>query len=104
MTSKIIRVSTSSAPRLVAGAIAQSLRAERCAQVQAIGAGAVNQMVKSVVIASRYLEPEQIRPICQPTFVEVSVDGCTRTAIRLLIIGFEQKPAASQSQPVVEMR
>ena len=102
MGNTIIRVSTTSSPRLVAGAIAQSVRQQRCAEVQAIGAGAVNQMVKAVIVAGGYLEPEQIRPICLPTFVDVVVDGHTRTAVRLRIVAAERAPVAGRIQPAHE--
>ena len=70
---------------LVAGAIAGVVRENGKAEVQAIGAGAVNQALKAAAIASGYLELDGITIVCIPSFVEVEIDGQERTAIKLSI-------------------
>ncbi len=84
-SSELIKVSSSSKPTAVAGAIAGILREESVVQVQAIGASAVNQAVKSIAIASSYLEEDHLSLACLPSFVEVDIRGQSRTAIRFSV-------------------
>jgi len=79
----IIKVASHSRTSLVAGAIAGVYRENECAEVQAIGAGAVNQAVKAVIIAKGYLAEEGTHIIFTPAFVEVEIEGEVRTAVRL---------------------
>ncbi len=79
----IIKVAATSRSTAVAGAIAGVMREQEQVDVQAIGAGAVNQAVKAVAIARSYLELDGIDIICVPSFVEVVIDGQERTAVRL---------------------
>ncbi len=81
----LIKVSARSRTASVAGAIAGVMRESGRADVQAIGAGAVNQAVKAIAIARGYLEEEDVHIICVPTFVEVLIDDQERTAIRFLV-------------------
>jgi stage V sporulation protein S len=81
----IIKVAARSRSTAVAGAIAGVIRESGRAEVQAIGAGAVNQAVKAAAIARGYLELDGIDVICIPCFVEVDIDGQERTAIKLTI-------------------
>jgi stage V sporulation protein S len=82
---EIIKVAARSRSTAVAGAIAGVVRENGRAEVQAIGAGAVNQAIKATAIASGYLELDGIIIVCLPSFVEVEIDGQERTAIRLAI-------------------
>lgn len=81
----VIKVSARSRTAAVAGAIAGVMREAHRAEVQAIGAGAVNQALKAIVIAKGYLAEEGVDIICIPSFVEVAIDDQERTAIRILI-------------------
>jgi len=81
----IIRVSARSRTASVAGAVAGFIREHGRAEVQAIGAGAVNQAVKAIVIAKGFLAEEDITISCSPAFVEVEIGGEERTAIRFLV-------------------
>ncbi len=81
----VIKVSARSRTAAVAGAIAGVMREANRAEVQAIGAGAVNQALKATIIAKGYLEEEDVHIVCTPSFVEIEIDGQERTAIRLLI-------------------
>jgi stage V sporulation protein S len=81
----IIKVSSESRTSAVAGAIAGVVREQNHADVQAIGAGAVNQAVKAVAIARGYLQEDGIDIICIPEFTSVDISGKERTAIRLVI-------------------
>src|SRR5690554_4417096 len=78
----IIKVSARSRSTAVAGAIAAVIREHRYAEVQAIGAGAVNQAVKALAIARGYLSRDEIDIIFTPFFTEVDIDGQERTAVR----------------------
>jgi stage V sporulation protein S len=81
----IIKVSANSRTSAVAGAIAGVVREHKHAEVQAIGAGAVNQAVKALVLATGYLVGDGIHVICVPEFVDVDIDGKVRTAIKLVV-------------------
>jgi stage V sporulation protein S len=81
----IIKVSATSRTAAVAGAIAGVIREHKHAEVQAIGAGAVNQAVKAVVLARAYLVNDEINIICFPEFVDVDIEGKIRTAIKIIV-------------------
>ncbi len=81
----VIKVSATSRTSAVAGAIAGVIREHKRAEVQAIGAGAVNQAIKALVLAIGYLKNDGIDVVCVPQFVDVEIDGNTRTAIKLII-------------------
>lgn len=81
----IIKVSARSRSTSVAGAIAGVMRQHNMAEVQAIGAGAVNQAVKALAIARGYLERDEIDIVTVPYFTEVDIDGQERTAVRFQV-------------------
>jgi stage V sporulation protein S len=81
----VIKVSARSRSSAVAGAIAGVIRGSDHADVQAIGAGAVNQAVKAIAIARGYLSQEGLDIISIPSFVEVDIEGQERTAIRFVV-------------------
>ncbi len=81
----MIKVSANSRTSAVAGAIAGVIREHKRAEVQAIGAGAVNQAVKALVLATSYLKNDGIEVACVPEFVDVEIEDKVRTAIKLVI-------------------
>ena len=81
----LIKVSAQSRSTSVAGAIAGVIRDTRRAEVQAIGAGAVNQAIKAAAIARNYLQLDGIDVVIIPSFSDVEIDGAERTAVRLTI-------------------
>lgn len=81
----VIKVSARSRSTAVAGAIAGVIREHSRAEVQAIGAGAVNQAVKAMAIARGYLAEDGIDVVFVPYFTETSIDGQERTAIRMVV-------------------
>jgi stage V sporulation protein S len=81
----MIKVSANSRTAAVAGAIAGVVREHKRAEVQAIGAGAVNQAVKALVLATGYLKNDGIFVVCVPEFVDVEIDTKVRTAIKLVV-------------------
>jgi stage V sporulation protein S len=88
-TTNVIKVAATSRSTAVAGAIAGIMREHRYAEVQAIGAGAVNQAVKAIAIAGGYLVQDNITICCIPHFIEIDIDGQERTALRFNI---EERP------------
>jgi stage V sporulation protein S len=82
---EVIKVSTRSRSTSVAGAIAGVVREYGRAEVQAIGAGAVNQAIKAAAIARGYLSLDGLDVVCMPAFTEVAIDGQERTAVRLVV-------------------
>ncbi len=94
----IIKVSAKSRSTAVAGAIANVIREHKQAEVQAIGAGAVNQAVKAIAIARGYLVQDSLDISCIPMFVEVDVGGQERTAVKFSVEAHNATaPAPSQN-------
>jgi stage V sporulation protein S len=81
----IIKVSATSRTSAVAGAIAGVIREHKHAEVQAIGASAVNQAVKALALAKGYLAEDGYDIACVPNFVDVEIDGKIRTAIKFVV-------------------
>jgi stage V sporulation protein S len=82
---EVLKVSASSKPVAVAGAIAGVIRQQHRVEVQAIGAGAINQAIKAIAISRGYVAPGGIELVCIPSFIDISIDGEERTGIRLLV-------------------
>ncbi len=81
----VLKVSAKSAPNSVAGAIAGVIREKGSVEIQAIGAGAVNQAIKSIAIARGYLAPTGADLVCVPAFANVEIDGAEKTAIKVVV-------------------
>jgi len=82
---EVLKVSSKSKPNSVAGALAGVLREKGGAEIQAIGAGALNQAVKAVAIARGFVAPGGMEIICIPAFTDVEINGEKRTAIKLTV-------------------
>lgn len=82
---EMLRISTKSNPNSIAGAIAGLVKEKGRAEMQAIGAGALNQAVKAVAIARGFVAPSGVELICIPAFADVNVEGEERTGIRLVV-------------------
>ncbi len=82
---EVLKVSAKSQPKSVAGALAGVLRDNCSAEIQAVGAAAVNQAVKAIAITRGFVAPNGIDLVAVPAFSEVSIDGEQRTAIRFII-------------------
>lgn len=82
---EVLKVAKTSNPNAVAGALANTIRQDGNAELQAIGAGALNQGIKAVIIARGYVAPSGIDLVCIPAFTEIEINGEERTAIKLII-------------------
>lgn len=82
---EVLKVSAKSNPKSVAGALAAVLREKNLAEVQAVGAGAVNQAIKAIAITRGFVAPNGIDLIAIPAFAEIVIDGEERTAIKFII-------------------
>ena len=82
---EVLKISSKSNPNSVAGAIACLVKESNRAEMQAIGAGALNQAIKAVAIARGFLAPSGKNIVCIPAFTDISIDGEERTAIKLII-------------------
>ena len=81
----ILKVSSKSSPNSIAGALAGVVRERGTAELQAVGAGAINQAVKAVAIARGFVAPAGVDLICIPAFTDIEIDGKEKTAIKLII-------------------
>ena len=82
---EILKVSSKSNPNSVAGALANVFREKGMVEVQAIGAGAINQAVKAIAIARGFVAPSGKNLVCIPAFTDITIDGEERTAIKLIV-------------------
>ncbi|AZR72333.1 stage V sporulation protein S [Anoxybacter fermentans] len=82
---EVLKVSSRSQPKSVAGALAAVIREEGAAEIQAIGAGAVNQAIKAIAIARGFVAPNGIDLITIPAFAEITIDDEERTAIKFIV-------------------
>ena len=83
--SPVLHVASGSPPASVAGAIAGTFRDQGFCELQAIGAGAVNQTIKAIAIARGYMAPAGIDLVCIPAFFDVAINGEERTAIKFKV-------------------
>ncbi|MBQ5695440.1 MAG: stage V sporulation protein S [Clostridium sp.] len=82
---EVLKVSTKSNPNSVAGALAAIIKEKNIVEVQAVGAGAINQAVKAIAIARGFVAPSGRDIICVPAFTDIEIDGEERTAIKLIV-------------------
>lgn len=85
MNNEILKVSSKSNPNAVAGAIAGLITEDKKVELQAIGAGAINQTVKAIAIARGYVAPAGIDLICVPAFSTVNVEDMDRTGMKFIV-------------------
>jgi stage V sporulation protein S len=81
----VLKVSAQSKPKSVAGALAAVLRENISAELQAVGAGAVNQAVKAIAITRGFVAPNGIDLVVIPAFAEIQIEGEERTAIKFIV-------------------
>jgi len=82
---EVLKVSAKSNPKSVAGALAAVLRERGLAEIQAVGAGAVNQAIKAIAITRGFVAPNGIDLVCIPAFAEITIEGEERTAIKFIV-------------------
>ncbi|MFC3882439.1 stage V sporulation protein S [Bacillus songklensis] len=81
----VLKVSSKSNPKSVAGAIASVFRERGNIEIQAIGAGALNQAIKAVAIARGFVAPSGVDLVFVPAFVDILINDEKRTAIKLIL-------------------
>ncbi len=82
---EVLKVASNSSPNKVAGALAGVLRENGRAELQAVGAGAVNQSVKAIAIARGFVASGGVNLISIPAFIDIEIDGEERTAIKFIV-------------------
>lgn len=83
---EFLKISTKSSPASIAGAIAGMVKDGVPVNLQAVGAGAVNQAIKAVAIARGFLIPVGLDISCSPTFADINIEGNDRTAIKIAVL------------------
>lgn len=81
----VLKVSSKSNPNSVAGAIAGMIKEYGKVELQSIGAGALNQAMKSIAIARGFVAPAGYNLVCIPAFAKIEVDDAERTCMRILV-------------------
>lgn len=82
---EILRVSSKSNPNSVAGAIVGLIKSNGKAEMQVVGAGALNQAVKAVAVARGFVVASGIDLVCVPAFIEVNIENENRTAMKIIV-------------------
>ena len=82
---EVLKVSTKSNPNSVAGALAAIIKEKNIVEIQAVGAGTINQAVKAIAIARGFVAPSGRDIVCVPAFTDIEIDGQERTAIKLIV-------------------
>ena len=82
---EVLKVSTKSNQNAVAGALAAIIKEKNVVEIQAVGAGAINQAIKAIAIARGFVAPSGKDIICIPAFTDIVIDGEERTAIKLIV-------------------
>ena len=82
---EVLKVSTKSNPNSVAGALAAIIKEKNIVEIQAVGAGAINQAVKAIARARGFVAPSGKDIVCVPAFTDIEIDGEERTAIKLIV-------------------
>ena len=80
-----LKVSSKSDSNRVAGALANVLREQSSVEIQAIGAGALNQAIKGSAIDRGFVASSGKNLVCIPAFSDITIDGEERTAIKLIV-------------------
>ena len=83
---EMLKVSSKSNPNSVAGALANVIRDKNYAEIQAVGAGALNQAIKAIAIARGFVAPSGKDIVCIPAFADAIIDGQIKTAIKLIVL------------------
>ncbi len=81
----VLKIRNNSEPQKVAGAVVAYLREDKKVELQAIGAGAVNQAVKSIAVARGFIAQEGVNLSCIPAFTDVKVEEEERTGIKFIL-------------------
>lgn len=87
MNNEILKISSKSESSAIAGAIAGVLSEKGKVEMQAVGAGAVNQAVKAIAIARGFVASLGIDLVCIPAFTTVNIESEDRTAIKFIVRG-----------------
>ena len=82
---EILKVSSKSNPNSVAGALANVFREKGKVEIQAVGAGALNQAIKAIAIARGFVAPSGKNLTCIPAFSDITIEGEEKTAIKLIV-------------------
>ena len=81
----ILKVSSKSSPNSIAGALAGVVREKGSAELQAVGAGAINQAIKATAIARGFMAPAGVDLVCVPAFTDIQINGEEKTAMKLIL-------------------
>ena len=80
-----LKVGSKSNPNSVAGALTNVFREKGSVEIQAIGAGALNQAIKAIAIARGFIAPRGKNIVCIPAFTDIIINGEEKTAIKLIV-------------------
>ena len=82
---EMLKISSKSNPSSVAGAITNAIKENGKVEMQAVGAGAVNQAIKAIAISRGHVAPSGINLVCTPGFTDVEIENEKKTGIKLTV-------------------
>ena len=82
----VLKVAATSAPAKVATSIVKNIQEGKEVETISIGAGALNQAIKAIAIARGLAAPQGWDLTVRPGFLNLTIDGEIKTAMRLLIL------------------
>lgn len=81
----ILKISRTSNPNSVAGAIAAIIKDNPTVELHCVGAGAINQAVKAIAIARGFTAPQGTNLVAIPAFIEVNIESEEKSGIRFIV-------------------
>lgn len=82
---KLLKISSKSDINKVAQAIKTEIDTNKKVYIQSVGAGALNQAVKSIIIARQLVVANELDIYCIPVFKNIMIDGKEIVAIRFIV-------------------
>ena len=79
----ILKAGSKSNPNSIAGCIAGLIKQGEQVELQCVGAGALNQGIKAIIIAKSFLIASGYEIVINTSFKELDIDGINRTCIKL---------------------
>ena len=82
---ELLKVASHSNPKSVAGALASIVEKDNEVELNAVGAGAVNQAVKAIAIARGFLAPKGIEILTSIAFSKIIINEVEKTAMKFTV-------------------
>ena len=82
----VLRASAKTNPNKLAGSAVKNMQEGKEVEIVAVGAGAINQVVKSLIIARSFVSSTGKDMVFKAGFMEVEIEGLKKTAVKFYLI------------------